>query len=105
MKENGSRMVQQKQCCLWRNGLAVKQKGKTNKQKRVTNNSDMHKFSHFPETYLVFDKNSEKLSYTLEATTVKFTVEISKDIKPSTGEGGGFDHFSQKFSCYCNLAY
>jgi len=26
MKENGSRMAQQKQHCLWRNGLAVEQK-------------------------------------------------------------------------------
>jgi hypothetical protein len=30
-EENGSRMAQQKQCCLWRNGLAVKQK-QTNKK-------------------------------------------------------------------------
>jgi hypothetical protein len=35
---------------------------KANKQKRVTNNSDMHKFSPFPETYFVFDNNSEKFS-------------------------------------------
>jgi len=35
---------------------------KANKQKIVTNNSDMHKFSPFPETYFVFDNNSEKLS-------------------------------------------
>jgi hypothetical protein len=61
MKENGSRVAQQKQCCLWRTGLAVKQK-QTNKQKRVTNNSDMDKFSHFPGTYLVFDNNSENFS-------------------------------------------
>jgi hypothetical protein len=36
---------------------------KTNKQKRVTNNSVMHKFSHFnPETCLFFDSNSAKFS-------------------------------------------
>jgi hypothetical protein len=43
-------------------GSVIKGGEKTNKQKRVSNNSDMHKFSHFPKTYLVFDKNCEKFS-------------------------------------------